>query len=104
MLFFYYKKGGLLLDSKRMFVGKEVKEQLKQKKKADREVDSFLEKVSSAYIDCGQYHQKKLPLSKQVLEAFSTLDQSLRGSSEATDLMKSLKDLLPLKLKSAEKN
>ena len=53
MLFFYYKKGGLLLDSKRMFVGKEVKEQLKQKKKADREVDSFLEKVSSAYIDCG---------------------------------------------------
>ena len=52
----------------------------------------------------GSISRKKIPLSNQVLEALSKLDPSLLGSSEATELMKSLKDLLPLKLKSAEKD
>ena len=39
----------VLLDSKKMFIGNEVNEHFKQNK-GDKELDSFLEKVSTAYI------------------------------------------------------
>lgn len=66
-------------------------------------IRSFLENVLDAYVRCGKYLQKKLPLDNKLLRATSALDPNLNNSHIQLKLLKELKDLVPSVLSSEER-
>ena len=83
-----------LLPKEMMFVGSKAKSILKSMKRNDPVKAEFLNQTQKAFIACGEYLQKKMPLKNPVLRCFSSLDPNLRGSSWALKMMLQLKDRL----------
>ena len=63
--------GNNILPTNLIFIGQKAKSIVKEKDK------EFLEKVVNAYIFCGKYILKKLPLRNRNLKAISSIDQKL---------------------------
>ena len=53
----------------------------------------LLRKVKEAYVECGQYLQKKLPLDNKLLVSMVALDPRERGKTGTQKLLKELPDL-----------
>ena len=62
------------LPQKDMFCGNGVAKSVARCHKDDKLVKEFRDKVTSAYISCGEYMQKTLPLANNVLQAAYALD------------------------------
>ena len=67
--------GDNILPTNLIFIGQKAKSIVKEKDK------EFLEKVVNAYISCGKYILKKLPLRNRNLEIISSIDPKLVTSS-----------------------
>lgn len=57
-------------------------------------VKQFQDKAQEAYISCGKYLQKKLPLENKLLEAASAIDPLARGHSKTLGLLRILPSLV----------
>ena len=67
--------GDNILPTNLIFIGQKAKSIVKEKDK------EFLEKVVNAYISCGKYILKKLPLRNRNLKIISSIDPKLVTSS-----------------------
>lgn len=82
-----------LLKKRKMFLGFTT-ESIVEKNIKDVAVISFLNQASQAYIQCGQYLQKKLPLDNLLLKCISAIDPLARGHSVTADRLKMLPKLV----------
>lgn len=57
-----------------MFVGVAASKLIDKHGKTHTDVVKFLDNTASAYLSCGRYIQKKLPLKNNVLKTFSSID------------------------------
>lgn len=75
------EKSSVILGSKDMFIGGETQKIIDDCHAEDITVKEFREHLRSAYLTCGSYMQKKLPLDSPTLKALSCIDPCARGHS-----------------------
>ena len=63
-----------LLPKELIFIGSTASKLVEKLGRQHVNVVSFLDKTAQAYIKCGVYIQKKLPLENKLLKAFSSID------------------------------
>ena len=86
------------LSSSRVFCGTYVRDILNSMHESDQNRQDFESNMLSSYMACAQYLQKRLPLRNKALRAFKSLSPAFRGKDDSLDLMKSLKDIVPIYL------
>ncbi|CAM1291290.1 FBN1 (predicted) [Pycnogonum litorale] len=89
---------GQFMNVKDMYCGAGVKNVMKDSRRDDTTVRSFLNRACTAFMQCAQYLQKKLPLDNPVLRAVSAIDPVVRGHSQSCKALKSLKAMVPCKM------
>lgn len=82
-----------LLEKHKMFLGAST-EKLIMGKLNDDVVQSFLAQVKDAYVQCGKYLQKTLPLKNPLLKCLSAIDPEARGHSITLNRLKRLPTLV----------
>ena len=93
-----------VMKPKDMFLGAQTKRVIAAAPKGCKVVEEFMENVSTAYVTCGKYMQKKLPLDSEVLFALSCIDPVIRGSAVCGRELKKLPRLLPCNLTDEEED
>ena len=63
-----------LLPKELIFIGKTAKELVDKLGSEHVDVVNFLDKTAKAYLNCGIYIQKKLPLESKMLKSFAAID------------------------------
>ena len=84
----------MYLHHRKVFVGNGCKI-IARERVTDTTVQQFYKSAAEAYLECGKYLQKKLPLANPVLKALSAIDPLARGHSLSCNYMKSLLDTVP---------
>ena len=79
-----------LIDQREMFIGKITSSIIASSHRQDSTVNSFLKNVQEAYVKCGQYLQKKLPLNNTLLRSLSALDPLARQHSLTSKYLRKL--------------
>jgi len=83
-----------LLQVKKMFLGVGVSEIVNTARSGDGEVHDFLQSVEKAYVTCGKYLQKKMPLHNAVLRSASAIDPLSRGHTVSQEQLLKLPRLV----------
>lgn len=81
------------LEKHKMFLGASTEKLIIGKINHD-DVQSFLEQVKDAYIQCGKYLQKILPLKNPLIKCLSAIDPQARGHSITLNRLKRLPTLV----------
>lgn len=91
----------IYLPSKRMFLGLGTQSLLP--KGVNEICDKFLSTAKEAYIECGKYLQKKLPLDNHFLKCVSAINPSTRGQQITCERLQKLPSIVTNVLSLEEK-
>lgn len=93
-----------ILKPKSIFLGQNARNIVALSRKDDSIALAFQIKAKSAYIACGKYLQKKMPITNRLLQCISALDPICFGHTSTLNHLLSLPDLVKNVLQADERD